>query len=163
MEIGLQFIDDPELITGQDKKVDPSFERIDNPVFAVIGGVFNHANRRSADTNDFPAGFFGCRDLIGDFGSNDNILTVDMMLGRIIYCNGPKSIQPHMKRRKDSLYTLFPDLLKEFRSVMQTGSRCCNTAVIVRIHCLVSFFILQWRMDIRRKRHVSDIIDHLFI
>ena len=41
---------------------------------------------------------------------------------------------------------------------MQSGCRCCGRSIVLCIHRLITVFVLELVMDVRRQRHLSQFI-----
>ena len=83
------------------------------------------------------------------------------MLLHIIYLNRTERAKAYVKRYMGNIYPLGFHLLQKLFGEMQSCCRgCCGTLVLC-INGLVTVLVLQLVGDVRRKRHLSKLIQNL--
>ena len=89
-------------------------------------------------------------------------LGMHMMFLHIIYLYRPKGSKPHMKRHMGDVYSHILDLLQQFFRKVKSRSRSRSASFVFCIDGLVALFILQFMGNIRRQRHLTQLIQYFF-
>ena len=85
-----------------------------------------------------------------------------MMLQNIVSLYWAECPKTHMQRYIGKPYALLFYLFQQLSRKMKTCCRCRSRTIILRINRLIAVLILQLVCDIRRQRHLSKLIQHLF-
>ncbi len=83
---------------------------------------------------------------------------VHMMLCHIVYFYRPECTKTDMQRNIGDDHALFLQFFKQFIGKMEAGRRRSSGSVVFGIHGLITVFIFQFMGDIRRKRHLSELV-----
>ena len=88
-------------------------------------------------------------------------LGVHLVVENILLLHGPESSEAHMERHMSNAYALSGNLRKKFLRKMQPRRRCSRRPFILCVHGLVAVLVLEFVGDIRRKRHLPELIENL--
>lgn len=85
-----------------------------------------------------------------------------MVIQNIIRFYRTESSKSDMKRYMRNLHTFCFDFFQKLRCKMQSCRRSSRRSGMLCIHGLVTILVLQLVGDVRRKRHLSKLIQNLF-
>ena len=84
------------------------------------------------------------------------------MFQYILHFHRTEGAQSYMKGHMGDIYPLVLDRLQKFRCKMKSCSRCSCGSFMLCIDRLITVLILQLMCDIRRQRHLAQLIQDLF-
>ena len=85
-----------------------------------------------------------------------------VMLFYILHLHRTKGSQSDMEGDISNLHALLLYLFKQFLRPMESRSRCRGRTFLLRIDGIVPGLIRELLCDIRRKRHLSELIQNFF-
>ena len=83
------------------------------------------------------------------------------MLFHIIYLYRTEGSQTYMKGHVGNVNPFFLYFFQKLLCEMQTCSRCCGRAFVFGIYGLITVLVFQFMGDIRRQRHLAQLIQDL--
>ena len=122
-------------------------------------GAFQGTDARRADGDD-PAAFgFGLVDLGSRFGRNAVEFAVHLMVFDVFFFHRPERPQADVEGDEDFFHALITNLLKQLFRKVQACRRSGSAAAFVGIDRLVFTGVFHLFVDVRRKRHFTDLVD----
>ena len=85
-----------------------------------------------------------------------------MVVCHIFYLDRAEGSKSDMQSHMCNVNAFLSDLFQQFRCKMQPGCRCCGRSIVLCVHCLITVFVLELVMDVRRQRHLSQFVKDLF-
>ena len=95
------------------------------------------------------------------FPANHIKFRVHMMIGHIFHLHRPEGAKAHMQRYSGNPNSLFLNIIQKLFREMKSGRRRRRAALMLRINCLITVFILKFMTDIRRQRHFAKPVKNL--
>ena len=159
MEIGNQAIQTQELTAGIQEDAGVTAAGLD---FAVFGSHrFQSAAAGGADGNNSVTGFLGLIDESSGLLTHTVPLRVHQVILNLVLLDRAEGTKAHMQGNLSDADPLLLQLLHQFRGEMQTCGGCRCTAQFLGVYGLVLTLILQLLGNIRRKRHLAELVQLL--
>ena len=116
---------------------------------------------RCANADHTAAVFLGFVDDIGSLPGDDAVFRMHLMLRDLVLFHRAEGAQTHMKGDIAQLDAHSLDLLQQLRGEVQSRRGGRRRADHLRINRLIALLILQFSLDIRRKRHPAQLLQNL--